>query len=221
MINILLNLYNFDEEWCFEALKNVIKDNHKVLIIPFSFHDGWIKNDSDWQKAYNSFSGKNYKDIILPFLTYGITEGNINWVNYFKDTKESAKDKVKNSDIIFFTGGLPDKMMCRLEQFDLIKELENYPGIIMGSSAGAMVQIANYHITPDEDYDTFSYNKGLNLINDFDIEVHYEETDLQNNCIKKVLNEKTATVYAIKNTGGLIIDNNVITLLGGVTKFNR
>jgi len=35
------------------------------------------------------------------------------------------------------------------------------------------------------------------------------------------LNEKTDTVYAIKDTGGMIIDNNEITLLGDVQKFSR
>ncbi len=55
----------------------------------------------------------------------------------------------------------------------------------IGSSAGAMIQIAKYHITPDEDYNTFTYNKGLNLIKDFDIEVHYEGTEVQNKYIKR------------------------------------
>lgn len=154
-------------------------------------------------------------------MNYGIKEENINWVNYFKDTKENAKIKIGNSNIIFFTGGLPDKVMLRLIEFDLISNIESFTGVIIGSSAGAMIQIAEYHITPDEDYNRFAYNVGLNLINDFDIEVHYEGTEIQNRYINKVLDEKRDRVYAITNIGGIIVDDSKITLLGDTQIFSR
>ncbi|WP_291578638.1 Type 1 glutamine amidotransferase-like domain-containing protein [Clostridium sp. UBA6640] len=219
MVNILFSEYNFHERWAKATIEKYINCNDKVLIIPFSFNEK-ISNDIEWQYAYSKNSGKYYDSVILPFLSYGISEENINWINYFKDTKENAKEKVKNSDIIFFTGGLPDKMMCRLKEFDLINDIEKFTGVIIGSSAGAMIQIAEYYITPDKDYDKFSYNIGLNLIKDFGIEVHYEETETQKNYINKVLSEKKDRIYAIKNTGGIIIDNNEITLLGDIEIFD-
>ena len=220
MVNMLFSLYNFHEKWAKDEVKKYINYNDKVLIIPFSFGEK-ISNHTEWQCAYNKEYGGYYKSIVLPFLSYGIKEENINWINYFKDTKEEAKEKVRNSDIIFFTGGLPDKMMYRLEEFHLVNEIENFKGIIIGSSAGAMIQISEYHITPDKDYNTFSYNKGLNLIKNFDIEVHYEETEVQKHYINKVLDEKIDTVYAIKDTGGIIIDNEKITLLGDTQIFKE
>lgn len=220
MINILLNLYNFDEEWCLETLRNVIKKEHIVLVVAFSFRDKNIKDKNDWQKSYSKTYEKYYKDIVNPFLSYGIIEENIKWVNYFEDTQESVKEKIKNSNIIFFTGGLPDKMMKRLKEFDLIKDIENYSGIVMGCSAGAMIQIAEYHITPDEDYDAFSYNNGLDLIKDFDIEVHYKETDKEKESIKRVIKEKLKNIYAMKNNGGIIVNNNKVELLGEISMFS-
>jgi len=220
MVNILFSLYNFHEKWAKNTMEKYIKCNDKVLVIPFSFGEN-ISNDMEWQSAYSKYKGKYYNTIVLPFLSYGIREENIDWINYFKDTEENAKKKVRNGDIIFFTGGLPDKMMYRLKEFDLINEIESFLGVIIGISAGAMIQIADYHITPDKDYDTFSYNRGLNLIRDFDIEVHYEETDIEKNYINKVLNERADTVYAIKDTGGIIVDNSAITLLGDIHTFSR
>lgn len=220
MVNMLFSLYNFNDTWAKDAVSKYINCSNKVLIIPFSFGEN-IKNNVDWQNEFGKDSGNHYKAIIKPFLSYGIKGKNINCINYFEDTKENAKNKIRNSDILFFTGGLPDKMMCRLKEFDLINEIENFTGTIIGSSAGAMIQIKEYHITPDEDYDTFSYNKGLNFIKDFDIEVHYKETEIQKNYISKVLNEKTDRVYAIKNTGGIIVDNNSIKLLGDTQTFSR
>lgn len=220
MVNMLFSLYNFHEAWANTEVKKYIHDSDRVLIIPFSFGDK-IKNDEDFQKAYNKINGKYYKDVIMPFLHYGVKEENIDWINYFIDTKEDAKSKLNNSDIVFFTGGLPDKMMHRINEFDIAHDLENFQGTIIGSSAGAMIQLADYHITPDDDYDAFSYNKGLNIINDFGIEVHYEGSEVQKQYIAKVIKEKNKMVYGIKNSGGIIVDKKTttVTLLGDVDIF--
>ncbi len=211
--------YNFHENWAKDIVVKYINTDDKVLIIPFSFGDE-ISSDKEWQNSYSKSNGKYYESVVTPFVSCGIKEENINWINYFKDTKENAKVKIRNSNIIFLTGGLPDKMMSRLIEFDLIDDIEDFTGVIIGSSAGAMVQIAEYHITPDDDYPIFSYNAGLNMINNFDIEVHFEGTEVQNRYIKKVLEEKKDTIYAITNNGGVIVDNKKIILLGDTQVFS-
>lgn len=220
MVNMLFSLYNFHESWAKDVVSKYINSNDRVLIIPFSF-DERISSDKNWQDAYSKDSGTYYESIVAPFLKYGIKEENIEWINYYEDTKENAKVKIRNSNIIFFTGGLPDKMMLRLIEFNCIKDIENFNGVIIGSSAGAMIQISEYHITPDDDYNIFSYNEGLNFINDFDIEVHYEGTEKEKKYINRVLREKKDKVYAITNAGGIIIDNKEITLLGDIKTFSR
>ena len=77
MVNLLLSLNNFDENWCYSILKNIIKDNHNVLIIPFSYDDNWLKDKNDWNRAFSSEYGTHYKEIVSPFLSYGINEKNI------------------------------------------------------------------------------------------------------------------------------------------------
>ena len=153
MVNLLLSLNNFDENWCYSILKNIIKDNHNVLIIPFSYDDNWLKDEKDWNRAFSSEYGTHYKEIVSPFLSYGINEKNIKWINQFVDSIDLMKLKIRNSDILFFTGGYPDKMMAKFQKYDLVHELENFNGIMIGTSAGAMVQIREYHITKDSDYE--------------------------------------------------------------------
>jgi peptidase E len=219
MINMLFSQYNFYESWARDEVSKYITAHDNILIIPFSFGEK-ISNEQEWEHAYSRGKGKFYQSILTPFKEFGVREENIKWINYFKDTKEEAKEKIRNSSILFFTGGYPEKMMVRLDEFDLLDEINHYSGVIIGSSAGAMIQIAEYHITPDNDYPTFSYNRGLNLIKNFDIEVHYEGNEIQNSYIKKVLNEKVDTVYAITDNGGIIIDNQKVMLLGNVQKFS-
>ena len=213
-MNILLDGLDFDKGWAYESLKNIIKPEYKVTIIPFSFHEKWIKNSEEWERSYNKLNGEYYADIISPFLTYGINENEITWINYFTDNNDSAKAKIKVSDIIFFTGGLPDKIMSRLAEFDLINTIEQHEGIIMGWSAGAMIQCMDYYISPDKDYPEFIYLKGLNCIKDFAVEVHYQNTEVQNSSIEKYIGETEKKVYTTEQHSAIIVDGGKITLLG-------
>lgn len=220
MVNILLSQYNFNEGWAKDTIKKYINYCDKVVVIPFAFREKWISNNAEWQSAYGRYSGKYYKEIVKPFIEFGISEDNIIWLNYFEDTEEDMKRIIENSNIVFLTGGLPEMAVQRILEKGLLYCMKDK--IIIGASAGALMQLGNYFISPDEDYPEFMYSQGLGLINkDFYIEVHYEDTDIQNNCIKRALEDKTNTVYAIKNNGGILIDNNKVLLFGDVITFNK
>lgn len=220
MVNLLLSLYNFDETWSYSILKNIIKEYHSVLIIPFSYDDNWLKDENDWNKAFNSEYGTHYNEIVSPFLSYGIDKNNIKWINQFVDTIDLMKEKIKNTDIIFFTGGYPDKMMEKFRKYDLVYELENFNGIMIGSSAGAMVQISEFHITKDADYKRYSYYNGLNIIKDFDLEVHFNNTEIQNISILRSIREKKKPVYSITNNGAILVIDGKVYILGDAKKWD-
>ena len=141
-------------------------------------------------------------------------------MNYFTETKITARKKVISADIIYFLGGLPDRMYERLVEFDLLDMLLNHRGIVIGNSAGAVIQLAEYHLTPDDDYAEFAYYQGIPYLKDFYVEVHYANTDIQNTSIAKVLEEKKKTVYALhQDVGAIIVENSHIKLLGEVEVF--
>jgi peptidase E len=213
-LNILLDKLDFNEAWAYETLKNIIKPEYKICIIPFAFHEKWIKDKEEWEELYNKIDGKEYMKIVSPFYTYGIKENNITLINYFTDSSDSSKAKINTSDIIFFTGGFPDKMMIRLLEFDLINILQQNEGIKMGWSAGAMMQCYDYFISPDEDYPEFVYKKGLRCIEDFAVQVHYKNTHTQNNSVKKYKYEKGKIVYTTEHQSAIIVDGINIILLG-------
>lgn len=213
-MNILLDGLDFDKTWAYDTLKNIVKPDCKVTIVPFAFHEEWIKNAEEWEGSYSKLSGEYYDKIIFPFLTYGISEYNITWINYFTDNNDSAKTKIKTSDIIFFTGGLPDKIMNRLAEFDLIDTIEHHKGIIMGWSAGAMMQCLDYYFSPDKDYPEFKYARGLDCIRNFAVEVHYKNTETQNESIEKFISKTGKKVYTTESESAIIVDGGKITLLG-------
>jgi thiamine kinase-like enzyme len=159
--------------------------------------------------------------MVEPFYTYGINDNNITLVNYFTDSSDCAKAKIKESNIIFFTGGFPDKIMKRLKELDLISTVEQHQGIIMGWSAGAMIQCVDYYISPGEDYPEFSYEKGLNSVENFAVEVHYKNTEAQNKSIEKYMREKGKIVYTTEERSAIIVDGSQITLLGNAKVYGE
>lgn len=222
MINILLEGYEINAPWLYDDLKKYILSSYSVAVMAFSFRDNEVKNSAEWNLLYSKDKGKYYKGIVSSFTAYGISENNITFVNYYKDTKESAKQKIADADIVYFTGGRPDRMMDRIKEFDLVDVLKNFNGLVMGYSAGAVIQLSEYHISPDKDYKEFQYYDGLGYLDDFYLEVHYENTKVQNECIHRVLAEKGKTVYATAfMSGAVIVNNGNVKLLGDVKTFNK
>lgn len=221
MINILLEGYDIATPWLYKELKNYIMPNHSVAVVAFSFRDSEVKNLKDWGSLYSKENGIYYNGIVGGFTAYGISEDNITFVNYFEDTKVSAKQKIEKADILYFTGGRPDRMMDRIKEFDLVDTLRKHKSIVMGYSAGAVIQLSEYHLSPDKDYKEFHYYDGLGYLDDFYLEVHYENRKVQNKAIHRVLSERGKTVYATSfMAGAVIVDNGNVKLLGDVKVFN-
>lgn len=221
MINVLLEGYDIGAPWLYEELKKHIKPTHKVAVVAFSFRDSRVKDLADWNKLYGRDGGRFYGGIVSGFQAYGIEEENISFLNYFTDTKESAAQKIQNADILYFLGGLPDRMMERILEFNLQDILMQYDGIVMGYSAGAVIQLAEYHLSPDHDYPDFGYYQGLRYLDDFYLEVHYEGSEAQDKSIQRVLAEKGKRVYATSAMeGAILVVDGEVKPLGGVKVFD-
>ena len=213
MINILLNQSNFDEPWAQDSMQEILDPSQRILILPLSYNEGWINDSEQWTHYYGK-NRKYYKMIVNPFLHYGFKEEQISWINYFEDDAETANRKVNDSDILFFTGGFPDWMMQRLEDLDLIDAIQSFDGIVMGASAGALIQLEQYHLSPDRDYD-FQYQNGMSLLHGFDMDVHYEESEEHIASIIRSLEDHGEPVLCASDHSGAIIMGDTVELLGG------
>ncbi|MGM9948284.1 Type 1 glutamine amidotransferase-like domain-containing protein [Floccifex sp.] len=202
MRHILLSDYNFDQNWAYPTLKKYISKEDKVCICALTFFED---NEEDWNRQFKKGQGYLYRAYQDVFYKYGIQD--ISWIEYYKDSIQEMIQKINNSTILYIPGGSPDIFMKRIKQCRLKKILKNYQGTILGVSAGAMVQLEAYHISPDEDYKEFGYYTGLGYLSGFDIEVHYQLRNQK--WIDKVIKEKHIPVYAITEKGGIVIDKNM------------
>lgn len=213
MVNILLNLSNFDEPWAYETMAEYLHPHTRVLILPLSYDEGWITDREEWYERYGR-GKEHYEELVRPFRSFGIPDEAVSWVNYYEDDPESAARKISQADVLFFTGGLPDWMMQRLYDLDIQQAVRDFRGVVMGTSAGALIQLEEFHLAQDGDY-SFQYQYGLGLLNGFDIDVHYEQTEPHLYAIIRSLEDKGMPVVCYPNQGGMVIDHGEYRLLGG------
>ena len=219
MINILLDMFNIDTPWLKPALQQYILPTHRVAVVAFAFGDD-ILTAADWDTMYHPENGKYYHSVVDGLLAYRIPLENIRIINYISDSPAEAADIIKDSDIVYFTGGLTPRLYERILEFGLDKVLADYPGIVMGYSAGALVQLGEYHHSPDKDYPEFMYCAGLGMQQGYYVEVHYEATPIQDTAIDRVLRERQQPVYALQfNSGALIAQGSKVQPIGDVKIF--
>ncbi len=81
-------------------------------------------------------------------------------------TKEEAKKLVQNASFIMLMGGDPFKQKEICENLEIIDDLKQFGGVMLGMSAGAMLMSKYIIITPcSDEYPDFHIEEGLNLDN--------------------------------------------------------
>lgn len=219
MINILGNVYTIHDQWCFDAFRPYIRPTDKVALVLLAYREDRLPDATAWDALYGAPNGIYYQGIVESFAAYGVPPEQLTAINFFDDTPKTAREKIESADILYFPGGLPDKMLERIETLDLADAIRRHQGLVMGYSAGAILQLDEYHLTPDKDYPEYCYKKGLGLLSDFEVEVHYEAAPQQKAAICRYLSERGRPVYAMGNAGALIVEGGRITPVGDVTLF--
>lgn len=212
MTNVLLNYYNFDGVWARPHLQQLVVGK-KVLIIPLAYRECQAWDNDSWLSVYGK-DGEKYRNIVTPFVNYGYDERELDWLNPYDG--RNHREQIENATLLFFTGGMPEKAIRRMDELGITQAVKNFKGVVMGASAGAMLQLDTYHITPDDDYDSYGVWHGLGLVYGLDLEVHYLATPLQDECAKRALSETGLPVYKMWHEGGVIVQDGVVTAMGSV-----
>ncbi|MCI5605060.1 MAG: Type 1 glutamine amidotransferase-like domain-containing protein [Clostridia bacterium] len=215
MVNILMSNMSLDKKWSRIPLIKYIKPDSAVTIIGFQFYDEEINSAEQWDEFYDKQKGAFYQYLVEPLVFFGVMPKSVKWINYFKDTHNSAVHKIKNSDVLIFTDGLPARMMQILYNLDIADEIRKYKGVVIGYGSGAVIQLSDYQIEPCRFWD-FGYFHGLGLVDNIGIEIHVEECDMENTSIKKFIAEKKKPLYAICDDGAVIVDNGEVSIIGDV-----
>ena len=120
MVNILFDCPNLDDFT--EELAPYFSEKSRVAVVALSYYDDYVYDEESWQRVYG-VGGNCYYETIDPLGALGVPKENIKFISYFSDTTESAREKIEWANVIYFTGGLPDRMMERIEDMGIAEDL--------------------------------------------------------------------------------------------------
>lgn len=182
-------------------LFNTLKDMKSILFIPTELED--VKRNNMYQKAFSEY-----------FYSIGLTLENIHCVKT-DDTITDILNHIDNSDIVFLLGGrtIPQLEWCK--QPSINEALQNYKGIFIGTSAGALNLCKKSIITKDRGYSETLIFDGLNIADGINIEVHYDEKNEEKDMeLRKLIEKGFDCIYAIPEGCALVKDSKNINYLG-------
>ena len=159
----------------FEELSKRIKPNSHIVVIPFA--TDVAKYDS-WMESLNQFFS-SISNVTLNLLHEDLS-------------KSEMITMINDCDGLFIVGGKPEKLLQIIEEKELALSIRNFPGLLIGYSAGALAFCDDCILTKDDDYAESLVIRGLGLV-DFSVEVHYNETS--DDELFKLSNDRT--IYAL------------------------
>jgi peptidase E len=158
-----------------------------------------------WARA--SFDRKYEKRKILTDYFISIGAGNVEFVEY-SDSTEVITQKIASSNLIYLTGGYVNALVERLRKRDVDDLLRDYPGIIVGRSAGALALCKKCVITCRSNQ-KIHLVKGLGLAN-LSLKAHYNPKK-DDALLALSRGEK---IYAVPSKSAIVYEDGVCSLIG-------
>ncbi len=134
-----------------DMFKAELKDTKSIVYIP----GGAEKVEKARTKYIPNFT-KHFKNV-------GIEFESVNIITH--DTPSTqAQEMIKNASFIMLMGGDPFKQRNLCADLNILDDLKNYDGVMLGFSAGAMLMSKYIIVTPcSEEFPDFHVEPGLNL----------------------------------------------------------
>lgn len=169
MYSILMSRFSEGTKIIRNQLKKILNEQSKVVIIPWSFA---IELESKNIKEF--FNNKKETEYLNVLYELNVKKNNIAILDCYNHSKEYMIDLICKSDAVILTGGNPEMLYRKICESGIRDTLCNYKKTIIGSSAGAEIQLKKYFITKKNNYyKKFDWYEGLGIIdNDFYFDVH-------------------------------------------------
>ncbi|QTD40922.1 Type 1 glutamine amidotransferase-like domain-containing protein [Sporosarcina sp. Te-1] len=179
-------------------LKRHVTPSHKILLIPFATEPSKIPGWYDTVKQAFELVGNHKVDVL-----------------YDDMPAKAMAEKINQHDILYFTGGRPERLVEQLSTHHLIPVLQQFSGVMIGYSAGALAFCKDCIISKDKDYPQTIILKGLDLV-DFSVEVHYEDTVDE----ELLPLSKNREIYALPNGSALCWRNGELEFIHDIYYFH-
>lgn len=136
-----------------EMFRAELKDTKSIVYIP----GGIEKVEKARAKHIPNFT-KHFKNAGIEFESINIISPEL--------SPTEAKEMIKNASFVMLMGGDPYKQKDLCKSLNILDDLKNYNGVMLGFSAGAMLMSKHIIITPcSEEFPDFHVEPGLDLDN--------------------------------------------------------
>lgn len=136
-----------------EMFKLELKDTKSIVYIP-----GSPEKIEKAKTKYIPVFTEHFKNVGIEFNQINLITTEL--------SKEEVKEIISGASFIMLMGGDPFKQRDLCEQLDILSDLKQFNGVMLGFSAGAMLMSKHIIITPcSEEYPDFHVEEGLNLDN--------------------------------------------------------
>jgi peptidase E len=163
-----------------------------------------------WARASFDKTYKRRKRLVDYFTSLGA--GKIDFAE-FSDSKETITEKICSTNLVYLTGGLVSALVERVKNIGVDNLLQDYRGVIVGRSAGALALCRKCVITCRNDK-RFKLINGLGLV-DLALKVHYYPEKDQ---LLKLLSKKEK-IFALPANSALVYDNSSYSIIGEAYMF--
>lgn len=165
-----------------------------------------------WARASFDKTYKRRKRLFDYFRSLGAST--VDFAEY-SDTYEEIAAKVKDSDLMYLTGGLTTVLLERLKNKNIDRLLHRYDRVIVGRSAGALA-LCKQGILTSKNKQKHTIITGLKLA-EITVKVHYKSSEDAE--LKRLSKEET--IYAIPERSALVYDNSAVSFMGDVYLFQN
>jgi len=165
-----------------------------------------------WARA--SFDRTYPKSQLLFDYFRSLGASTVNTVDY-SCTVEEIKEKISESDLVYFTGGVPTVLIERLKKSGIRSLLRDFEGIIVGRSAGALALCRKCVITCRRTSE-IKVIDGLGLV-DLTLKAHYKLGKDE----KLIRLSKTEDIFAVPKDSALICKNGNLSAINNVYLFHK
>lgn len=190
-----------------------------ILVLPVCTMPKYVSNDIEWEQYFGEGGRLNHRITSILQQAGAISE-RVFFYNYLSDSNVTLSDY----SCIILPGGDAELGIDRLMKSGLDRQLAVYSGTIIAYSAGALILLDKYFLSPNYYYKMFSIHQGLGILHaDFALEVHYDFTEKMRSYVLCAINELNCPVYAIGDSGAMKFDsqNCSIELIGDVALFDQ
>ena len=207
MYSILFSKIELAGDMMVPKLKKIISKDSKVSIFPWTFPKEL--NGEQLESDFFKKNGKRYQRYVSFLLKLGVEEKNINICNCYSQNTKTLKKMIHNSDVLLFPGGNPEMLYSKVvQETEILYDIKHFNGIVIGESAGAVLQFKRYFITAKNNYYGYeAFYDGFGLLNDpFYLDVHTDSDIKYLNRLQQIANETKKSVYALYDDGCIIIN---------------